>query len=131
MSVQLYSLLCKMLVPLSVTSTSNVFRLFTLDSHRRNLTFITFMINCTSGYLCRSDVICLVYIIKYHISGTINKKTKQPSEAILQIRPSLRTVIGVIFSKFTTCPISTVSENLLECICLLLSIHISIYNSKT
>ena len=34
----------KMLVPLSVTSKSNVFRLFTLDSHRRNLTFITFMI---------------------------------------------------------------------------------------
>jgi hypothetical protein len=34
----------KMLVPLSVTSTSNIFRLFTLDSHRRNLTFITFMI---------------------------------------------------------------------------------------
>jgi hypothetical protein len=34
----------KMLVPLSVTSKSNVFRFFTLDSHRRNLTFITFMI---------------------------------------------------------------------------------------
>ena len=34
----------KMLVPLSVTSKSYVYRLFTLDSHRRNLTFITFMI---------------------------------------------------------------------------------------
>ena len=34
----------KMLVPLSVTSKSYVFRLFTLDWHRRNLTFITFMI---------------------------------------------------------------------------------------
>ena len=29
---------------LSVTLKGNVFRLFTLDSHRRNLTFITFMI---------------------------------------------------------------------------------------
>jgi ABC-type polar amino acid transport system ATPase subunit len=126
MSVQRYSLLCKMLVPLSVTSTSNVLRPFTLDSHRRNLTFITFMINCTSVYLCRTDMICLVYIIKYHRSGTIIKKTKQTSEAILQILSSLRTVIGVIFNKFTTCPISTVSENLLECRCLLLSIYIYI-----